>query len=269
MPRYSRKRRSAYRRGLKNGPGLAMKGARMIRMKYCTQVTLSTDGTISNRLKTANSGFKANSIRTPGDQFGDTFDAFGSDQAQYIYNRYRVVKSTISIESLRKTANSNDVLMAGINLTEPGANEGVIGTTVDPDRGTDLVFNAVLRDQYRQKPGLIGAGKTNIINDSNSFRHKWTATFKSGKFFRGNREKKIGQDAGLIPAGVSSAAAPGTLIPLNTIKPEDPDNIVYFQPWVCKATGGGAQAVQSVDVLITINYWVMCTGKKNMPIGQS
>ena len=256
------------------GPGLALKGARLVRMKYCTTLAIgSTDGAGNGDTLTApNLGFKANSIHTPGQQNGDTtYDAFGSDQAQYIYNRYRVVKSTICVENLRPTQNTGSVFVSGINITEAGANEGV-GSQYNENRGTDLTAVTVKRDRYMCKPGLIGAGKTNYMNDNTVARHKMMATYYCSKWWRGRKSQQYGTEGGQDAALVDSAAvgtedaAPGTDQALSEVTPAEPATLVYFQPWMCNASGDGSIGT---SMKVTINYWVLCTGRRNMPEGNT
>lgn len=274
------KRRSARKRMRKTRPGLGLKGARLVKMKFCHRITmdLSTTTAEADRLHpnvdaTVARGYKANSISLPAIYAktpNTTFDANGSDEALLLYKRYKVLRSTISIQSVRSVGAAMEPLMVGINLTENGANEGAVSTGPTSFRGTDLSVVNVKRDQYREKPGLIGAGKTNIINSSTANRFKWSATYHASRWNKGrHKDELVVNWADLRDPADFNANAPRASA-LDTLGPKDPTQVVYFQPWACHPTAvsGTTATTNPIECLVTLHYEVLCAERVNQPRGE-
>lgn len=240
-----------------------MPGYKIINMKYCHTVALTWNATTCERLNRC-TRFKANSIFQPGGNAtpaDTTYDASGTDLTQAIWNNYRVLKSTITVVSVRAVskAESTDPIMCGINITQNGANEGAAPSTSDL-KGTDLVAVTITRDRYREAKSLMGAGKTNIFNANVAQRGVMRATYVDKKFFKGGKVVPLNR-SGLLR---SSLANPYSTA-LNTISPGNPTSSngwVDFEVWACHPYHTGALAADtSVECLVEIKYKVLCFDK--------
>lgn len=278
--RVGRKRRFARKRMSKTRPGLGLKGARLVKMKFCHRITidLNTGANLADQLNpnvdsTIPRGYKANSISRPAQYAKNpdvVHDPAGTDEALLMYKRYKVLRSTISIQSVRSIEGTMDPLMVGINLTENGANEGATGVGPTAVRGTDLAAVAVKRDNYRQTPGLIGAGKTNIINSSTATRFKWSATYHASRWNKGrHKDDLVLQWADLRDTADFNGNAPRA-VALDNLGPKDPTQLVYFQPWACHPTAvaGSTATSNPIECLVTLYYEVLVAERANQPRGE-
>jgi hypothetical protein len=275
------KRRRAFARVRRQPAGVHFAGSKLLKCTWKGTFTLTMNATNADRLAnapgpaataTTTMGVPTNTLKLPGSYMHNTagavdsqHDAFGTNYMQMIWQRYKVVKATMTCECVRPIGNvGKNPVMCGINICEPNAAERsfTAGTRTDNVRGDDLASLDVRRESYRLKKGLLGCGKTNIVNDSNAFRHKMSATWYARKWNKGLHYDPDSQWASTAPG---TDPLPGQVTPLNSFKPADPSKLVFFQPWCCHPTGYATDAGTTTDWLYTVTYYVACKERRMQP----
>lgn len=274
------KRRRAFARVRRRPVGVHVPGSKLLKFKFNGCMKLSINTTNTELLTpapgpaasaTTTKGVPCNSLFQPGrfmynvaatPAVDTQHDATGVNLAQMMWKRYKVVKAVFTAECIRPIGNSGVLpMMCGINITEPQANEQLqSGSVALGKRGTDLTTVNIDRESYRLKKNMLGAGKTNIMNDSNAFRHKMSATWYASKWNRGHHYDPEGQWA--RTANAATDIAPGQITALNNVSPGDPEKLVFFQPWCCDPTRKDNAAANALDFQWNVTYYVACKERR-------
>lgn len=240
-----------------------MPGRKLVKMRFvstCTIATASGAGD-SDKLNPFDGKIKANSIYNPfnGASSAENADAKGSDRAQGIYRKYRVIRSSLVIESLRTAeqgaGDTAGPLLVGINITQNAA-DNQRGSNFDADRGVDLSVVGVdlRRDKVLAASGLMKATKPRYFGGWSNYKQHIKCTYKDARFFKGTKTAKEDRTGNLHQDSASAAA-------FN--RPTDPTQLVYFQPWCCDGFATAGTIDQSMSAKIVATYWLVCSERTN------
>jgi hypothetical protein len=283
--RYARRRQFARIR--RNPPGFGYSGSQLVKCKVSGTFALTAQNSDWDYLRvaptftattpgTTTAGIKANSPHRPMNFIANaqatanpSIDSFGFNLPQMLWKRYRCVKAVLTCTSIR-TVGEGRPLMCGINLCDPGAKESAPATPASNSeykkRGRDLDLLNLRRDAYLNAKGLTGAGKTNIMKDSNTFRHKMSATWTASKWNRGHHYDPESQWRNTINQTTPTVGgnAPGDEGTLDGVTPEEPANIVYFQPWCCDPllSGTATGTDNAIGFQFTLTQYFLCKEKR-------
>lgn len=258
-----KRRRTPWTKLKRKAPGLAMPGRRLVKMRFVSTCTIQPSQTAgeSDKLTPFDAKIKANSIYNPfvAASSGENADAKGSDRVQGIYRKYRVVKSSLFIQSLRtgeSTTSSSSPILVGVNLTQNAANNQR-GTNFDAERGVDLSVVGVdlRRDKVLAASDLMKSCRPRYFGANPSAFQNIKCKYSDRRFFKGTKTA-IEERTGLLHQDSGTA---GTFN-----RPGDPTQVVYFQPWCCDGwTTNGTAGNLAIRAKITATYWLVASERTN------
>lgn len=258
-----KRKRTIWSKLKRKSPGLALGGRRLVKMRFVSTCVISpsTEAAASDKLNPFDGKIKANSVYYPmvSATSAENADAKGSDRAQYIYRKYRVVKSSLVIKSLRSgtvAAGTNTPILVGVNLCQANANNQR-GSNFDADRGVDLSVGGVdlRRDKVLAASGLMKSTRPKYFGANVSDFGFIKCNYSDSRFFKGTKSAKEDR-TGLLH---TDSAVAGTYN-----RPADPTQVVYFQPWACDGHAkANTWAGNTILAKVVVTYWCVVSERLN------